>query len=342
MATKFNVNNVVTAIAIFAIFVLAFLVLKPIFIPIVFGLLFAYIAHPLYVKIRRKIKGPNTAAVILMIILGLLVAVPLVYFTPLLIRQTFNIYVNFQNVDLATLLESELSRLLPQETLTKVLYELNSVLGRVVSTFMNQFLDILVDVPNLLLKFAVFFFTFFFATRDYDKLGDYISKVSPFSRPTEKKFMEGFRGITNSIMLGQVLIGVIQGLALGLGLWILGINNAITLTFLAMLVSVIPMLGSWLVWFPVVVILAINGDITPALILFFYGALFVSSIDNFIRPYLLSKSTDMPLGISIIGTIGGLYFLGIVGLILGPLILAYALIILDLYQKGKLNELSRR
>jgi predicted PurR-regulated permease PerM len=69
---------------------------------------------------------------------------------------------------------------------------------------------------------------------------------------------------------------------------------------------------------------------------------FISLIDNVLRPYILSKRSSLPIVLSVIGTIGGLYFFGIVGLVLGPLILAYVLIIIEFYQQGKLNELFNR
>ncbi|MAG39915.1 hypothetical protein CMI41_03035 [Candidatus Pacearchaeota archaeon] len=342
MGDGINLNRLFVIVVILGIFLLAFLVLQPIFIPIIFAFLLAYVFRPLYVKIYKRVKMPNLSAIILMLLVALVIAVPIVYFTPLLIRQVFDLYVNLQSVDFGSLVSAWLPSFLEEEIATKAGYQINTAIGSVVTKFMNQFVGILVNIPDLVLKLVVFFFTFFFAIRDSEKIGKYISRISPFSQATEKKFEREFRGITNSIMLGQVLIGAVQGLALGIGLWLLGVSNVLTLTVLTMLVSIIPVLGAWLVWFPTVIILMLSGDITSALILFFYGGVFVSSLDNFIRPYLLSKSSDLPLGVSLIGTIGGLYFLGILGLILGPLILAYALIVLDFYQKGKLNELSRK
>ena len=73
-----------------------------------------------------------------------------------------------------------------------------------------------------------------------------------------------------------------------------------------------------------------------------YGGLFVSTIDNLVRPYLLSKRSNLPIALSIIGTIGGFYSFGIAGLILGPLILAYCLIILEFYREGRLDELFKK
>ena len=335
-----NLNQLIIVGLVLGLFLLSFLVLKPIIIPIIFALLFAYVFHPLYDKIYAKLKRPNLSAAILMGILALVIVVPLIYFIPLLVRQIFHIYVFSQNMDLVGLIQQNFPKLFTAET-TGIINQVNVAVGRIITQFMQQFTVILERGFDLIFKLIVFFFTFYLALRDSDKLRAYISRISPFSKDTDRKFRKEFRGITNSIMIGQVFIGVLQGLMLGLGLWLLGISNIITLTVLTILVSIIPLLGSWLVWFPVALGLLFSGDITSSLILFCYGVLFVSSIDNFIRPYLLSKSSDLPIGISLIGTVGGFYFLGIVGLILGPLILAYSLIILDLYQKGKLNELGK-
>jgi predicted PurR-regulated permease PerM len=192
-----------------------------------------------------------------------------------------------------------------------------------------------------MLQIFVFLFTLFFAIRDSEKLKEYASEVSPFSKATEKRFLREFRGITNTVILGQVLIGVIQGVSLGIGLWLLGVSHVLTWTILASILSMIPIFGSWLIWIPMVAIMFVKGETTNGMILLLYSAIFVSNIDNIIRPYILSRSTKLPIFVSLVGTIGGLYFLGILGLVLGPLILAYAIIIIDFYREGRLDELYR-
>jgi predicted PurR-regulated permease PerM len=127
-----------------------------------------------------------------------------------------------------------------------------------------------------------------------------------------------------------------------LGLYFLGVPKALTLTVIAAIVSIIPVLGTWLVWFPVGIILLITGNTFSGIFVLLYGAFFVSLIDNLLRPYILSKKSSLHIVLSVIGTIGGLYLFGIVGLILGPLILAYVVIIIEFYKEGKLNELFTR
>lgn len=326
----------VVGLFILAIFVLAFLILRPILVAIVFGVLLGYIFRPVYVKIKKYLRGSNFSAFVLMIGIATLLVVPLIYLAPTLVKQIAHTYASFQNFNFNAVFQKFFE---PEIALT-LARNLDNVIGKVFSGILNQFTTFVSQkLATFLLQMAVFLFTFYFMVKDYEKLKEYILKLSPFPKATEKKFLEEFKGITNSIILGQVLIGIIQGLAVGAGLFFLGVPSALTLTFIACVVSMIPVLGSWLVWLPVGLVLLVAGQTFSGVFILLYGALFVSVIDNLLRPYLLSRSSNLPLVMGVIGTIGGLFFFGIAGLVLGPLIIAYVLIILEFYRQGKLNEL---
>lgn len=338
MADYTDIKKWVVGGIIFSIFILAFFILRPIIIPIIFGLLFSYIFSPVYKKIKSKTGGRNIPAFILIVGIILLIAAPIVYFTPILVNQAFDTYVLIQNANMNEIV----GRFITGDISTVIAANIDNIINQIFSGFLNQFQSMLINLPSMLLLFAVFLFTFYFAIRDSEQLKEYISKLSPFSDATEIKFMKEFRGITNAIIFGQVLIGIAQGLALGVGLFFLGVPKTLMLTFFASIVSMIPVLGSWIVWMPVGLYLLFTGNTFDGVFLLLYGALFVSTIDNLIRPYILSKQSNLPIALSVIGTIGGLYFFGIAGLILGPLVLAYVLIIIDFYQKGKLRDLFNK
>jgi predicted PurR-regulated permease PerM len=332
------VKQGLASIIILGIFVLAFIVLKPIIIPIIFGLLFGYIFSPVYKRIKKLLGGSNISAFILLGGIVVLIAIPLVFLIPVIGRQLFEIYVLLQNTNFNEIL----SRFFEGDLATSMAIQLDNIFGNIFPALMGQVSGFLQNLPALILQFAVFLFTFYFVVRDLDKLTDFISEMSPFSKSTEKKFLEEFRGITNAIIFGQVLIGIVQGLALGAGLFFLGVPKALLLTVITSIVSIIPVLGAWLVWMPVGIILLATGRVFSGIFIILYGALFVSLIDNFLRPYFLSRNSNLPIVLSVIGTIGGLFVFGIAGLVLGPLILAYVLIILEFYKQGKLNELFNR
>ncbi len=335
MADYSDIKRGVVGIIIIGIFVLAFLILRPIIIPIILGLLFAYIFGPVYRKIKAKVKNKNISAFAMLLIMIIMVALPMIYLVPILVKQVFEIYVLLQGFNFGEFLNS----FMQSDLSLNLAMNLDNIVGKTFSTFLSQFTNMLINLPSLLLQFAVFLFTLFFAIRDADELRGYISKLSPFSSSTERKILGEFRGITNAIVFGQIFIGIIQGLALGVCLFFLGVPKVLSLTFIASIASMIPLLGSWLVWLPTGIILLVAGKTFEGVFLLIYGALFVSTIDNFLRPYILSRRSNLPIALSVIGTIGGLYFFGIPGLLLGPLILAYVLIIIEFYQEGKLKEL---
>lgn len=337
------VTKSITLISIAIIFLITIYVLKPIIFAIIIGLLLAYIFQPVYKKIKKKIKGRNLSTILLISLIFFVIAIPTWFLLPALISQTFDTYQYFQTINMGDLVRGLLPNLVSERVATIWVVHFNNLVSKFFSSLLNQFTSILVNIPNLLLQFAVVLFTFYFTTRDADKLKDYASKLSPFSKSTELKFLKEFRNITNAIIFGQVLIGIAQGLALGIGLFILGVPRALILTVVAIFASIIPVLGSWLVWLPTSIFLLATGSIFKGVLLLVYGALFVSTIDNILRPYFLSrKSNNLPVAIALIGIIGGLYAFGLIGIILGPLILAYAIIILEFYRQGKLNELFRK
>ncbi len=338
MAGYSDIKKGLVGAIILGVFILTFFILKPIIIPIIFGLLFAYIFSPIYKKIKTKVKGKNISALLLLFGLILLIAVPMFYVVPLLVNQAFETYVLIQNVNM----NEVVGEFIQGDISSTIAINLDNIIGQIFSGFLNQFKNILVNLPSILLLFAVFLFTFYFAIRDSNELKKYISTLSPFSDSTEKKFLKEFRGITNAIIFGQVFIGIIQGFALGAGLFFLGIPKTLILTFIASIVSMIPILGSWIVWMPVGLFLIFSGQTFNGIFLLLYGAIFVSTIDNLLRPYILSKQSNLPIALSVIGTIGGLYFFGITGLVLGPLVLAYVLIIIEFYQQGKLKDLFNK
>lgn len=323
-------------IIIAGIFILTFFILKPIIISIAFGILFAYIFNPVYRAIKKRIPGKNIPAFLLLIGIAIVIVIPIVYLIPTIIKQAFEMYDFVQKFNFYELVSVFVQN---TDTASTIAIQLEKIVSQAFSAFIGQFKNILLNLPSFLLQFAVFLFTFYFTTRDSEELKKYLSDLSPFSITTEKKFMKELRGITNAIVYGQVFIGIIQGLAIGAGLFFLGVPNAIVLTFIACVVSIIPVLGSWLVWLPVGIFLIATGQTFSGIFLLIYGALFVSTIDNIFRPIILSKQSNLPVALSVIGTIGGLYFFGILGLVLGPLVLAYTLIIIEFYKEGKLKEL---
>lgn len=331
----------ITFILIGLIFLLCGIMLKPVLIPIFLGLLAAYILFPIYVKIKKVVKEKNFATIIIIVLL-ILISLALVWLlVPLLLSQGFEAFSGLQKIDVGSNIVKYLHFIPSTQILSSISTGINNLIIKSFNSFLTELTDIILNLPNLLLQFTVFIFIFYFVIRDSDKLVLYIKEISPFSSSTEREFVLQFRKITDSIVYGQLLIGVVQGIFLGLGLLVLGVQNVVVLTVVAIVLSMIPILGAWLVWLPISIFLFINGNIWQGIILALYGALFVSIIDNVLRFIFLSKSSHLNIPLSVLGLIGGVYTFGIVGFVLGPLILSYVLIFINLYREGKFHELFK-
>jgi predicted PurR-regulated permease PerM len=258
---------------------------------------------------------------------------PFWFFTPILINQSFKIYFAAKQTDFVTPLKTIFPSLFASDEFSA---EIGSVIYSFVTdtanSFVNIFSQLILNFPTLFLQVLVTFFTLFFVLRDKEKIIDYVKSVMPFSKEVEKKLFESSKGITISVLYGQVLIGLIQGLIVGVGFLIFGVPNALLLTLLACLAGIFPIIGTTIVWLPTAIYLFVGGNIWPALGITIFG--FISTtIDNIIRPAFVSKRTNMHPLLILIGMIGGLFFFGILGFILGPLIIAYILIIIDIYRR---------
>jgi predicted PurR-regulated permease PerM len=157
----------------------------------------------------------------------------------------------------------------------------------------------------------------------------------PFSPETEEKLFKSSKDVTSSVLYGLILVGLVQGVIIGGGFFIFGVPNALLLTFFAILTGILPIIGPALIWIPVVIYLLIAGNTVPAIGVLVFG-LICSSIDNLLRPIFVSRRTKLNPVVALIGMIGGLFLFGILGVILGPLILSYLLILLDLYRNKKI------
>ena len=180
----------------------------------------------------------------------------------------------------------------------------------------------------------VVFVTFFFVLRDKEKLIDYIKSLLPYSKEVENKIFHYTKGITFSVLYGQVVVGILQGVLVGIAFFVFGVSNALLLTLLATLAGIFPIIGTAIVWIPVVIFLFLAGDSFSATGVIIVG-LISSNIDNILRPMIVSKRVNISSAVIMIGMIGGFFLFGILGFILGPLILAYLLIILEIYRDKK-------
>jgi len=336
--TEKDVKRMSLIVLILILAVLVYLIIKPVLIAIIAGLLLAYIFSPVYKWIVKKVKYPTLAAALVSVIVLAIIFVPLWFLLPTMSQQVFEFFQQAQGLDVNTFIRNIFPSA-SEQFIAQTDATLNNTLTKVTSLILDSLVDLLINFAIISLHLLIVAFIFFYALRDKEKLKEFTSSLSPLNKLQQKRLVQQFKDMTGSIINGQIIAGVVQGILAGIALYVFGVPHALLFTILAIIVSIIPIIGPSIVYFPVTIYLLLIGNPLLAVGYLLFNVLIVSSVDTFIRAHIVSRKTKVSQSIVLVGMIGGLFIFGIFGLILGPLILTYFLTFLNAYRKKELSSL---
>lgn len=329
-------RKITTTVILAVLIVLAFFLVRPILLSIIMGIILAFLFMPIYNRVYKILKSKNLSATLMCLLLLAIIFVPIWYLTPIMINQSIKFYLASQQIDFVTSLKSIFPSLFQSETFSaEIGSTIQSFVTKSTNSLMNSLSNIILNFPRIFLNVVVIFFIFFFTLRDRDSLLNYVRSLLPFSKEVEKKIFHSSKNITLSILYGQVVIGIVQGVVAGLGFFIFKVPNALLLTVLAAIAGIFPVIGTAVVWIPVAIYFIIAGNTFSALGIIVFGII-STVIETLLKPIFVSRRTQLNSSVILIGMLGGLFLFGILGLILGPLILAYLLIVLEIYRDKKI------
>jgi predicted PurR-regulated permease PerM len=184
---------------------------------------------------------------------------------------------------------------------------------------------------NFLFMFFIMLYTMFFFLADGHKLLARILYYLPLQDREEQQLLARFTSVTRATIKGTIVICILQGGLAGLGFFVVGIKGAAFWGTVMGVLSIIPGIGTGLVWIPAVIILVAGGHYAKGIGLGLFCGLVVGSIDNLVRPSLVGKDTQMHDLFILFGTLGGIAFFGVVGIIIGPIIAALFVTVWEIY-----------
>ena len=196
---------------------------------------------------------------------------------------------------------------------------------------------IMESISSLAINLFVMIFVLYFMLIGGKKMEAYVNDILPFNETNTQEVIHEINMIVRSNAIGIPLLAIIQGGVAMIGYLLFGAPNILMLGFLTCFATIIPMVGTALVWFPVAAYLAISGDWFNAIGLFGYGAIVVSQSDNLIRFILQKKMADTHPLITIFGVVIGLPIFGFMGVIFGPLLLSLFFLFVDMFKKEYLD-----
>ncbi|MCH7677804.1 AI-2E family transporter [candidate division KSB1 bacterium] len=211
-----------------------------------------------------------------------------------------------------------------QSSLQDIAKNMANIIGKVINKTFKGTFQVLTDL------FITLFIMFYFF-RDGDKLINRIKYLSPLDDRHEEVLMQRFISVSRATIKGTLLIGLAQGTLGGLTLWIFGVASPILWGSVMVILSIIPLVGGWLVLYPAAIIQLILGNTWQGISIMIVAAVVISNVDTLLRPRLVGRDAGMHDLLIFFSTIGGISLFGIMGFIIGPVIAVFFLTILDIY-----------
>lgn len=212
-----------------------------------------------------------------------------------------------------------------------IMTKLGELVSSISSLLVNGISQFTASTVHAVFLFFILLYAMFFFIRDGEKLINIILYYLPLEDGPERMLLDHFSSVSRATLKGTFLIGLIQGTLAALGFAMAGINAVVFWGLIMTVLSIIPLIGTSLVWIPAVIYLVLSGHPVKAVILGLYCALVVGSIDNILRPILVGKDTKMHELFILLGTLGGIALFGIWGVLIGPVIAALFVSIWNLY-----------
>lgn len=331
-----------------ALVTLAFVwILLPFFGAVFWGVVFAIVFAPLYAHLLNATGNrPNTAALLSLLVIILMVLMPLAMISASMVDQAASVYGMieagqidfgrmFQQVIHAlpawalTLLERfELTNLASlQAKLTAAAAQISQAAARYAINFGRNAFDFLVSTTVML-------YLLFFLFRDGRTLAARIKRAVPLASRYKKPLFDNFTTVIRATVKGNVLVAMAQGALGGAIFWFLDVPGPLLWAVVMAFLSLLPAVGAAIIWGPVAIYFLITGAIWQGIVLAVFGVVVIGLVDNLLRPLLVGKDTKLPDYIVLLSTIGGMALFGLNGFVIGPVIAALFIAAWDLFSNA--------
>ncbi|MBI5379319.1 MAG: AI-2E family transporter [Nitrospirae bacterium] len=332
------------------VFYLSYLVLEPFLAVLAWAVALAIAAAPLHRRITRLFGGRRGwGSLAATLLITLLLVVPVGFLLGALVQEILDTYrwveeqarmgrfeflIRFQDHPFLLAVRRQVGQYIDlgaMDAKSLVLEPLKAASGY----FLSQGTALLKNFTLYLLGTVLMLITLFFLFRDGEQLTAWVQGVIPLPAERKAAVFAHLQGVIEATVLGGLVVAMVQGTLGGLAFWVLGLPSPVLWGTVMAVLSFVPLGGTALVWFPAAVILLLEGFYVRGGILIGYGFLVIGLADNLLRPILISGRTRLHPLLIFFGILGGIRLFGLLGVVAGPLLLAVALTLVEVYRESE-------
>jgi predicted PurR-regulated permease PerM len=286
---------------------------------------FAFLFRPLYNRILPLVRYESLAALSIVVLVAFIIFLPLGIFGLRIFSEATTLYSSIRaqgTLDLGPTLNNLLNTqnfdAYAQQALTWLIQNLGSFFSDIAQILFLSFLSLL----------GLFYFL-----KDGPKLKEWILETVPLKMEDTQDLMHGVEAAVSSVFKGTLFVAIIDGFILGVGFYLFHIPDPSFWGTLAVLISIIPVIGAWLVAVPGIAYLVLTGHMTAAIGLAIWSVILINLVYSLISPQLIRRGFNMHPYVILLGILGGIASFGPIGFLIGPLIISLLFALLKVYKK---------
>ena len=335
--TKSNTGELIFFWILFGIVgYLSFGIMSPYFTPLFLAGVFAVLFSPLYRYLLTMMRGRETLAALFTVLLVLcLILIPLMFLGVFLFQDVFAIYGTLTKDNsvipmldhVTNAVQSYIRQFVPSFTIhVDIALYIKTALTWI-AVHLNQFFT---GILSFMFEILLIIVAMFFFLRDGKKLQTFAIRLSPLADSYDESIITKLELAVTSIVKGTLVTAFIQGIVVGIGFAFFDVPNPVLWGSVAVIAALIPAVGSAIITVPAALFFLFTHQFGSGVGLLIW-ALFVGTIDNFLRPFFIKRGVDVHPFFIILSVLGGLTYFGPVGFLAGPVVLAFFFTLLEVY-----------
>lgn len=347
LSNTFYITLMIALLLIFGY--LGYLIIKPFLIPIAWAVVFSILFYPLYAFILRYIRWKSAASFIVLLIILLIILGPVSYLSFLLMLELRTLVAS-TDTGLIAGVKDFMNHPAIKNILERIMSFFNVTEGELTQTVADGIMQMghdslsgirkgIAGVVTGILDFMFMTITIFFLLKDGPGFAGRLLELMPFSERQKKMLTDKSKDIVIATMFGGVVVAIVQGLAGGLAFALLGISSPVLWGFAMAIASFLPIIGPFIIWMPAAGYLILQGAIVKGIALIVIGIFGIGLIDNFLRPAIVGSRTRMHYLPLFFTVLGGIKVFGLIGIILGPLVFALFLSVIEAFRRVEESHL---
>jgi predicted PurR-regulated permease PerM len=338
--------------ATFVALYLCWAMLQPFIEVLLWAVVLVIVFMPVHRRVRARVGSPGWSAMLSCLLVVVVILVPLTLVTLAIVREMTHIAQSLQpkpgeegaaQAGMAGLLDPnspyvgkvlgwvgqyvDLEQFNSQQFIAERLKSLGGALAGRTLGFVGGAVGFVVEI-----FFVIFTMYYFF--RDGERLREAVYNILPLDDRRAHEIIDRTQEVISASVYGVLVIALIQGTLGGIAFWVLGLPSPLLWGVVMVFLSMIPMAGAFVVWVPAALYLLATGHWGKAIMLTVWGAVVIGSVDNFLRPKLVGEKTRLHELLIFFSVLGGLQVFGVIGLVLGPVVVAITIALLDVLRQA--------